>query len=524
MTDMYDRHQERALKANPGIPLLYGVDAVHGHNNVIGATVFPHNVGLGCTRNAKLVEQAARVTAEEVRATGMNWAFSPCVAVPQDIRWGRTYEGFSESPDLVKELGAAATRGLQRHSLADPLAVLACAKHFVADGATAFGTGQPKGRTGERFPLDQGESQIDEATLRRVHLQGYITAIRAGVGTVMPSYSSWDGEKCSGSKRLLTDMLKGELGFDGFLISDYAALNQLPGDYKQQIERSINAGMDMVMVPDKYVEFFETLKGLVQDGKVPQARIDDAVTRILRTKFALGLMKPRRNHLADRSLHRKFGSAEHRAVARQCVRESIVLLKNDNGVLPLNKRMAKLHVAGSAADDIGTQCGGWTITWQGKAAEITKGTTIVSAIRKAAGAGIAVGFTKDGSDAAGAGAAVVVVGETPYAEMNGDRTDLSLSAEDVALVRRVKQSGVPVVVLILSGRPVVIDEILGDADAVVAAWLPGTEGDGVADVLFGSYNPSGKLSFTWPSGKSTSMVRGDAGYKTLFPFGHGLRY
>src|ERR1017187_4458319 len=269
-TDLYDGYQSRALATKQRIPLLYGIDALHGHNNVIGAVIFPHNIGLGCSRNAALVEQAARITAIEVRATGINWAFAPCVTVPQDIRWGRTYEGFSESPDLVRVLGEAATRGLQGKSLDDPLSVLACAKHYVGDGGTSFGTGLPRGGS-QRFGLDQGDTRMDEATLRKIHLPGYITAIAMGVGTIMPSYSSWNGVKCSASPQLLTGLLKQELGFEGFLISDYNALDELPGTRKQQIAQSINAGMDMVMITDRYREYYNTLKELVQEGTVPMS-------------------------------------------------------------------------------------------------------------------------------------------------------------------------------------------------------------------------------------------------------------
>ena len=519
-TDLYDSYQSRALKTKQRIPLLYGVDALHGHNNVIGAVLFPHNIGLGCSRNAALVEQAARITAVEVRATGINWAFSPCVTVPQDIRWGRTYEGFSESPDVVKVLGAAATRGLQGKSLDDPLSVLACAKHYVGDGGTSFGSGMLKGAGGALHPLDQGDTRMDEATLRKIHLPGYITAIAMGVGTIMPSYSSWNGVKCSGNSRLLTGILKQELGFDGFLISDYNALDELPGTRKQQIAQSINAGMDMVMITDKYPEYYNTLKELVQEGTVPMSRIDDAAVRILRVKFKMGLMNPRGSFLADRSLHKSFGSPEHRKVARQCVRESLVLLKNESQTLPVKKN-GRIHVAGKSADDIGNQCGGWTITWQGKSGDPTTGTTILTAIRSAAGAA-QVSFSRDGSGAEGAGIGIAVIGEKPYAEMQGDRTDLHLDAEDVAVVDRLKSAGIPVVAVLVSGRPLLIDSILEKADAIVAAWLPGSEGDGVADVLFGDYKPTGKLSFTWPRGDSTSLERSDPGYKTLFPFGHGL--
>lgn len=518
-TDLYDRYQARALKVKPRIPLLYGIDAVHGNNNVIGATLFPHNIGLGCTRNAALVERTARITAEEVRATGINWGFAPCVAVPQDIRWGRIYEGFSESPDLVKTLGEAALRGLQYEGLDNPLSVLGCPKHFIGDGGTTFGTGLPRsGKT--PFGLDQGDTQVDEATLRRIHLPGYISTLQAGAASIMPSYSSWNGVKCSASHRLLTEILKNELRFDGFLISDYAALQELPGEYKQQIATSINAGMDMVMVPEHYPEFFNLLRELVNEGTVPQSRIDDAVTRILRVKFAMGLMDPKRSQLADRSLHKNFGSAEHRAVARQCVSESLVVVKNDHNLLPLQKT-ARIHVAGKSADNIGNQCGGWTITWQGKTGDVVAGKTILAAFRGVAGQ---VTYSIDGSGAAGAAVGVAVIGETPYAEMRGDRSDLHLSKEDVAVVDKLKSAGLPVVVILISGRPMIIDDILSKADAVVAAWLPGTEGDGVTDVLFGSHKPAGKLSFTWPAASLTTLHVGDPGYNALYPYGHGLSW
>lgn len=514
-TEMYERYQKRALAAKPRIPLLYGVDSVHGMNNVLGAVVFPHNIGLGCTRNAKLVEEIGRVTAEETRATGINWAFSPCVTVPQDIRWGRTYEGFSEDPAIVAPLGGAATRGLQHGALANPLAVLACVKHFAGDGGTAFDASK-------KFPLDRGNTKGDEQALFDLHIAGYIPSVAAGAGSIMPSYSSWNGEKCSGNKRLLTDILKGKLGFQGFLISDYNALDELPGSTKEQIAQSINAGMDMVMVPERYAQFFQLLGENVREGKVPQSRIDDAVLRILRVKFAMKLMDPKTNLMSSQQATERFGSAAHRAVARQAVRESVVVLKNDGRVLPVAKGAARIHVAGKSMDDLGNQCGGWTITWQGKSGAVTTGTTILGAIREATSAKITTSL--DGSGAEGAALAIAVIGEKPYAEMMGDRTDLKLPAEDVAAVKALKRAGVPVVAVIVSGRPLVIDEILADADAIVAAWWPGTEGHGVADVLFGRHQPLGKLSFTWPAAASTSFHRGDSGYKALYPLGHGLSW
>ncbi len=526
-TDLYDRIQARALKTRLRIPLLYGIDAVHGHNNVLGAVVFPHNVGLGATRDAALVEEIGRVTAQEIRATGIQWAFGPCVTVPRDDRWGRAYEGFSEDPDVVALLGGAAVRGLQGDDPSDPNHVGACAKHFVGDGGTTFGTGRPDPEApGGRDPLDQGDTRLSEADLKRIHMQGYKTAIEAGVVSIMPSYNSWNGEKCSGSKHLLTDILKGELGFEGFLISDYNALDQLPGDSRAQIRQSINAGMDMVMVPDHYREFYAALKSLVEAKEVPMARIDDAVTRILKAKYALGLFVEGRSPLANRALQASFGSAEHRAVARRAVRESLVLLKNDKRALPLSRSAKRIHVSGKNADDLGNQCGGWTITWQGSSGTPTPGgTTILAGLRAAAGKATQVTFSKDGSGAAGADVGVVVVGETPYAEFKGDRTDLSLAEEDQQVVDAVKKAGIPVVLVVVSGRPLILGDAVAKADAVVAAWLPGTEGEGVADVLFGDAAPVGKLPVTWPRSMAQIPINvGDASYDPLFAFGFGLTY
>jgi beta-glucosidase len=523
-TEMVERYQAHTRKTRLQVPLLYGVDAVRGHNNVLGAVLFPHNIGLGATRDAALVEEIGRITAKEVRATAIQWAFAPCVTVPRDERWGRTYEGYAEEPGLVAELGAAAVRGLQGPDLGDPLRVLACAKHFVGDGGTTYGTGRPDGKGG-RFPLDQGDVRMDEATLRRIHMRGYVSAIEAGVASIMPSYSSWNGEKCSGSHRLLTEILKGDLGFQGFLISDYNALDDLPGDWTSKVKQSVNAGMDMVMAPSKYREFFAALKGLVAAGEVPMARIDDAVLRILRVKAAMGLLGPAPAPAADLALRKSFGSAEHRAVARRAVRESLVLLKNDRRALPLSKGAKRIHVAGKSADDLGNQCGGWTITWQGQSGAPTYGTTILTAIRHAVQGKTAVTYSKDGLGAAGADVGVVVVGETPYAEMFGDRTDLGLAREDQGAIASVKKAGIPVVVVLLSGRPMILGDALSEADAVVAAWLPGSEGEGVTDVLFGDYKPTGKLSFTWPRSMAQLPINvGDGAYDPLFPYGFGLTY
>jgi len=540
-TATYEACQREALETRLRIPILYGIDAVHGHNNVLGAVIFPHQIGLGCTRDAALVEKVAQTTANEMRATGIQWTFAPCLAVPKDIRWGRTYEGFSEDPAIVSELGAAAVRGFQGAKLGGPDSVVACAKHFVADGGTTFGTAPTGGL------LDQGDARIDEKTLRETHLAPYRAAINAGVATIMPSYSSWQGVKCSGNKALLTGLLKKELGFEGFLISDYNAIDQLvpptgpvsgltgdnaPGqvetpNYKKCIEISINAGMDMVMVTKRYPEFIRLLQELVREGAVPMARIDDAVTRILRVKFAQGLLNERAALKPSPLARKAFGSPAHREIARQAVRQSLVLLKNNEmKALPLKSDAKRILVAGRGADDLGTQCGGWTIDWQGRRGAVTTGgTTILAALRKAFDAGTTIDYSPDGSGANGADVAVVVVGEAPYAEMHGDRADLSLSAEDVQTVANVKAAGLPVVVVVLSGRPLLLDGVADSADALVAAWLPGTEGDGIADILTGTHSPTGKLSFAWPvRANAPSGGKAPTQSPPIFPMGFGLGY
>ncbi|HKG59846.1 MAG TPA: glycoside hydrolase family 3 N-terminal domain-containing protein [Pyrinomonadaceae bacterium] len=519
-TDHYDNLQSRTQKTRLRIPLLYGIDAVHGHSNVLGATIFPHNIGLGCSRNPTLVEKAARITAVETRATGINWTFAPCVTVPRDERWGRSYEGFGEIPELARLMGEAAVRGYQGNDLSNPASLLACAKHWIGDGGTKYGTGRKL--KPDLQILDRGDVTLNESELRRIHLAGYVSAIKAGVGTIMPSYSSWNGVKCSGSKRLLTEILKNELKFDGFLISDYDAIDEMPGDYKTQIETSVNAGMDMFMVSAKYRELYSLLLELVREKRVEMARIDDAVTRILRIKFAMGLMDGR-SHLADRTLHTSFGSAAHRQVARECVRETLVLLKNEKRILPASKKLNRIHVAGKSADDIGNQCGGWTISWQGKSgAQTTGGTTILAAIKQTVSPQTMITYSKDGTNAAG-DLGIVVIGETPYAEWMGDRQSLELSEEDIAVVEKMKQAGMPLLVVLISGRPLIINKVIEKADAFVAAWLPGTEGRGVTDVLFGDYRFLGKLSFSWPRSMDQIPINaGDRNYNPLFKCGYGL--
>jgi beta-glucosidase len=510
-----NEYQSWALKTRLKIPLIYGVDAVHGHNNVDGAVIFPHNIGLGAAHNPALVEQAEHITALEVAGTGIRWAFGPCIAVAQNERWGRTYESYGDSPELVSALGVAAVRGFQGRKLSDSTSVLACAKHFLGDGGTKDG-------------VDQGNDVCDEATIRKLYLPPYQAAIKAGVGSIMVSYSSWNGKKMHANKHLLTDVLKGELGFKGFLVSDWAAIDQISPDYKTDVESSINAGVDMVMIPNgpgqpnNFVEFIEDLKQLVAEKRVPLARIDDAVRRILRIKFEMGSFE---NPYTDPALTAAIGSLEHRAVARECVRQSLVQLKNDHQALPLSKNLKHLVVVGAAADDIGIQCGGWTISWQGQAGNVLHGgTTILAAIRNTVTSGTQVTFSADGSDLNGADAVVVVIGETPYAEMKGDRSDLRLPAADVALVEKAKATGKPVVTVLLSGRPLILGNALDASDAFLAAWLPGTEGQGVADVLFGDYKPTGKLPRQWPrdnNGLATAAVQPTVS-APLFPQGYSL--
>ena len=505
--------QNQARQTRLKIPLLYGIDAIHGHNNVDGAVIFPHHIGLGAARDPKLVERAERVTAAEAAGTGIRWAFAPCVTVPQNARWGRTYEGYSDQPALVSQLGAASVRGFQGKKLsADPSSVLACAKHFVGDGGTTNG-------------IDQGDAVCDEATLRKLYLPPYRAAIKAGAGSIMVSYSSWNGAKMHGNKYLMTDVLKNELGFRGFLVSDWAAIDQLSPDYKSDIEQSINAGLDMVMIPNgldktnNYAEFINDLKSLVADGQVPQSRIDDAVRRILRVKFQMGLFD---NTATDPALTAAIGSPEHRAVARECVRESLVLLKNANRALPLSRNLKHLVVVGAGADDLGMQCGGWTIDWQGRSGAVTHGgTTLLAAIRQSVSPATQVVFSPDASDVKGADAIIAVVGEPPYAEMKGDREKPVLSSADMALVAKAKASGAPVITVLFSGRPLELGTTLADSDAFVAAWLPGTEGQGMTDVLFGDYRFTGKLPRTWPQGSDPAVA--DKSQKPLFPFGFGLK-
>jgi beta-glucosidase len=508
--------QSRALKTRLKIPKLYGIDAVHGHNDVVGTVIFPHNIGLGATRNAALVEKAEHITALEMVGTGIRWSFAPCIAVAQDERWGRTYESFGQSPDLVSEMASAAVRGFQGPELSGRNeSVLACAKHFIGDGGTEEGA-------------DEGNTVCDEATLRKLFLPPYRAAIQAGVGSVMASYSSWNGEKMHGHKQLLTGLLKQELGFKGFVVSDDAGIDQISPDYKLAVQTAINAGVDMAMIPrgpwqsNSYVDFTQDLKELVTERKVSESRINDAVSRILRIKFQMGLFE---HPYADNpALTADIGSAAHREVARQCVRESLVLLKNEKHLLPLSKKIKHLVVVGAAADNLGMQCGGWTVDWQGGTGKITTGgTTLLDGIQQAVSPETQVTYSPDASYITNADAVIAVVGELPYAEWRGNSFSIELDPGDAALLEQAKTGGAPVVTILLSGRPLILGSALGNCDALIAAWLPGTEGEGVADVLFGDYKPTGKLPREWPRDWGQAAANDMTG-EPLFPYGFGLTY
>ncbi|WP_395106061.1 glycoside hydrolase family 3 protein [Actinomadura sp. SCN-SB] len=511
--DMYDGFQRAALATPLRIPIIYGVDAVHGHNNVVGATIFPHNIGLGATRDPELARRIGAATAEEVAGTGLDWDFAPCLCVARNDRWGRTYESYGEVPELPSQMSSIID-GIQGHRLGgSPTSILATAKHYVGDGGTAGG-------------VDQGDTRLSEAELRRVHLLPFRAAIKRGVGSVMISFSSWNGVKLHGHKYLITDVLKRELRFSGFVISDWNGIDQIdgqPGFTPEEVRTAVNAGIDMFMVPQEWRAFIDTLKAEVRAGRVPMSRIDDANRRILTKKIELGLFE---RPFTDRRYTRTVGSPQHRALARQAVAKSQVLLKNKGGVLPLDRRDNKIFVAGKNADDIGNQSGGWTITWQGSSGPITPGTTILEGIRQTAGRSSTVTYSKDGTGIDGSyKAAIAVVGETPYAEFEGDRPGaMGLDAEDLATIERLRASGVPVIVVLVSGRPLDIAAELPKWDALLAAWLPGTEGRGVADVLFGVTKPTGKLPSTWMKSASQQPINRGDGQKPLFPFGYGLTY
>jgi beta-glucosidase len=513
--NLYDSFQKQALKTRLKVPLIYGIDAVHGNNSVLGATIFPHNIGLGATRNPKLVEQIGKITALEVAATGINWAFAPAVSICRDERWGRCYESYGENPELVTKMGASLIKGLQGKDLSTKDSILATAKHFFGDGATQSGK-------------DQGNAILTDKELR-LHLKPYIEAIGAGAKSIMISFSSINGKKMHGNKELITDLLKGELGFTGFVLSDWGAVNYLSDDYKKAVELSINAGIDMVMVPDNYKLFTRNLTELVKEGRVPLKRIDDAVKRILTVKYELGLFT---RPFVNKNSIKKIGSDKHKAVARRAVRQSLVLLKNKNNILPLSKNAKSILVVGGAINGIGAhdnsaaQCGGWTLNWQGIRGKSIPGTSILEAVKKAVSPETSVIFSFwDIPKNEKPDYAVVVVGENPYSEWFGDKKDISLSKDNMYLIEMVKSAGIPVVTILLSGRPMILGSALENSDAFIAAWLPGTEGEGIADVLFGDYKPTGKLPLSWPRDNEQLPINiGDENYDPLFPYGYGLSY
>ncbi|MBC8385900.1 MAG: glycoside hydrolase family 3 protein [Candidatus Cloacimonetes bacterium] len=560
------------------IPLIYGVDAIHGNTNVIGAVVFPHNIGLGATHDPDLLERIASVTAKEITATGVEWTFAPTLAVARNSHWGRTYESYSEDPKIVSEYASRFVKGLQGNYEEDK--VIACVKHFVGDGATLHG-------------IDQGDMCISEEELRRLHLPPYVEAIKAGVLTVMVSLSSWYGEKLHGHKFLITDLLKKELDFQGFVISDWDGIDYLDDNYEESVVMSMNAGMDMFMITEKWREFIQHVKKNVESGRISMDRLDDAVRRILRVKLQFGMFE--KPHPAERKLsldNSCFGSKEHREVAREAVRKSLVMLKNDNDILPLNKN-DRILVAGKNAHNRGHQCGGFTVAWQGvddndesteKAyimsdsekekprnkkvskeishrSSIVGGTSIWEGIRTAApNAQLSI----DGSDADPSkhDAAIVVIGEVPYAEMLGDirieglRKGLKISKgstsddklpgenipiakkgpygthlylhelhpEDIELIQNITSKGIPVVAVMICGRSLVIEQEISESKAFVVAWFPGSEGQGISDVLFGDHDLQGKLSFTWPKYDDQNQNVGDENYDPMFPHGFGLKY
>ena len=515
----YDASMDVAV-GEPAIPIVWGTDAVHGHSNIIGATIFPHNVGLGATRDPELIERIGQVTAVEIRVTGQEWTFAPTVAVPQDYRWGRAYEGYSSDPSLVAAYVGSMIRGLQGPPSTSPILagpyVAASTKHYLADGGTTDGR-------------DQGDAAISELELRLIHGAPYIPAIENGVATIMTSFSSWNGVKLSAHRGLVTDVLKGRMNFDGMVITDWNAHGQVAGCSNASCPRAVDAGIDMFMAPDSWRMFYDSTLAQVRDGTIAMDRLDDAVARVLRLKERLGLFemgKPSQRALSGE--YELLGAPDHRAVAREAVRKSMVLLKN-TGVLPLQPG-SRILVAGDAANDIARQSGGWTLSWQGTGLEndlFPGATSLWSGIEQAATAtGGSAQLSEDGTFTQRPDAAIVIFGETPYAEFQGDIATLQLRPElrgPIATMRRLKEQGIPVVAVMITGRPLYVNEALNTADAFVAAWLPGSEGAGVADMLFAgadgapAFEFQGLLPTAWPA----TARHGGA---TLFPFGYGMRY
>lgn len=498
--------KQAALESRLGIPVLYGVDAVHGHSNIYGAVVYPHNIGLGAANDEELMVRIGAAVAEEVRATGIHWTFAPTLANPRNELWGRTYEGFGEDADLVAKLGAAFIRGAQGENGTEEFLsdthVVATAKHYIGEGYTTSG-------------INQGNVEMSaeefEALLRETLLVPYAAAVNENVRTVMASFNSVNGLKCHENGYLLNDVLKGDLGFTGLVVGDYNGVQQVSGrNYKEQIVNAVNAGVDLLMEPYTWEEAIRHIVSAVEDGSISQERLDDAVRRILRVKFEAGLFEEQIGSDTEQQLMANFGSDDHREIARDAVRKSLVLLKNDKigNYTAMDALSGTTHIAvvGTKADDIGAQCGGWTISWQGSTGDITEGTTILEALRTAAGDRTFT-YSPDGTLTGEEDAIIVVLGETPYAETAGDRStsSLTVSMEDKVLMHSMEESlaqarkaGKPVILLLLTGRPVTIAQYVDSFDAIIAAWLPGSEGDGVADVLLGEYDFTGTLSYTWP--------------------------
>lgn len=529
MNDAYWQASVDSSNGRLAIPLLYAIDAIHGNANVLGATVMPHNIGLGAAHDPALVERVARVTAMEVLATGLDWTFAPTLAVVGNVHWGRTYESFSEDPSLVASYAGPYVRGMQADLTTN--GVIACAKHWVGDGGTTNGE-------------DQGNTVLPESELERVHITPYYPALEAGVLSVMASFNSWNAEKCHGHRYLLTDVLKERMGFDGIVVSDWDGVDQLDDDLDEAIVRAVNAGIDMIMISVDWRRVLDGVLRGVETGRIPMTRIDDAVARILSVKERVGLFERQRPAERPWAGHASFGSKAHRAVAREAVQKSLVLLKNE-GALPISPR-ARVLVAGKNADNRGHQCGGFTVAWQGvtDSVQIDGGTSIWEGIRAVAPQST---LSVDGSaaDASQHDVAIVVIGETPYAEGMGDIREggrvasgsgfggptaqlkpygrtielASLHPEDLATIQRVAALGIPVVTVLISGRPLVVNAELEASRAFVAAWLPGSEGQGVADVLFGDVDFQGTLPFTWPLHAEIDPLR----VGCRFPRGFGLR-
>jgi len=523
-----DEYYRASISSNgAGVPLIWGSDAVHGHNNVVGATLFPHNIGLGASRDVAMIKRIGAATAREVSVTGIDWTFAPTVAVVRDDRWGRTYEGYSEDPAIVREYARAMVSGVQGEGTArfDDQHVVATAKHFLGDGGTHQG-------------IDRGDTRVTEQQLRDIHAAGFISALEAGVQTVMASFNSWNGVKIHGHSYLRAEVLKQKFGFDGFVGGDWNGHRQVPGCTVTRCAQAINAGLDMFMVPSDWQELYKNTLAQARSGEIPAARIDDAVRRILRVKVRAGLM--RKGLVSSRDYAAKtgvMGSAEHRKLAREAVRKSLVLLKNNDQLLPLALQQRVL-MAGSGADDIGQQSGGWTLSWQGtgnKPSDFPGATSIYQGIKsKVVAAGGAVELAADGKYKQRPDVAVVVIGEQPYAEWHGDVSSIEYqygNKKDLALLQKLKADNIPVVTVFLSGRPLWVNKELNASTAFVAAWLPGSEGGGIADVLFKNsmakvdFDFVGKLSYSWPmSPYQTVINKGDDNYKPLFAYGYGLNY